>query len=385
MNLSVNGQSQVPPGFRFHPTEEELLCYYLRKKVAHEMIDFNVIREVDLNKLEPWDIQERCKIGGTPQNEWYFFCHKDRKYPTGSRTNRATTAGFWKATGRDKVLYSCYRKIGMRKTLVFYEGRAPCGQKSDWIIYEYRLDDSTHETKGSNLKRISTPEDPWAVCRIFRKRNFHKTPQTPQHTSSSLDSKTQPYNSIDNDGVLNKIVKNKTKCCKQEKREIIDRKINNNKLLHYRNQIDREISKEFPNMFMHFPIPSPAIPAASISLAVDNLDFKQDSCFEDCGLLFNEMLSETEPSGTNPGSACTVKMGEAREEGPCGWAAVDQLVAIQLNGQSETPEQLSGYGHFTKDFCLSPHDDAASSQLCSNGPNQAAQVYGNEIDLWSFT
>ena len=57
MNLSINGQSQVPPGFRFHPTEEELLHYYLRKKVAFEKIDLDVIREVDLNKLEPWDIQ----------------------------------------------------------------------------------------------------------------------------------------------------------------------------------------------------------------------------------------------------------------------------------------------------------------------------------------
>lgn len=57
MNLSINGQSQVPPGFRFHPTEEELLQYYLRKKVSNEKIDLDVIREVDLNKLEPWDIQ----------------------------------------------------------------------------------------------------------------------------------------------------------------------------------------------------------------------------------------------------------------------------------------------------------------------------------------
>lgn len=52
-----NGQLSVPPGFRFHPTEEELLYYYLRKKVSFEAIELDVIREVDLNKLVPWDLK----------------------------------------------------------------------------------------------------------------------------------------------------------------------------------------------------------------------------------------------------------------------------------------------------------------------------------------
>ncbi|KAK9937296.1 hypothetical protein M0R45_014096 [Rubus argutus] len=167
MMSAGNGQLTVPPGFRFHPTDEELLYYYLRKKVSYEAIDLDVIREVDLNKLEPWDLKEKCRIGSGPQNEWYFFSHKDKKYPTGTRTNRATTAGFWKATGRDKAIHlSDSKRIGMRKTLVFYTGRAPHGQKTDWIMHEYRLEDH-HD----NINVHEVQEDGWVVCRVFKKKN----------------------------------------------------------------------------------------------------------------------------------------------------------------------------------------------------------------------
>ncbi|XP_077229501.1 protein SOMBRERO-like [Tasmannia lanceolata] len=165
--MAENGQVSIPPGFRFHPTDEELLYYYLRKKVAYEVIDLDVIRDVDLNKLEPWDLKDKCRIGSGPQDEWYFFSHKDKKYPTGTRTNRATTAGFWKATGRDKAIHlSNSKRIGMRKTLVFYTGRAPHGQKTDWIMHEYRLEDDNSEVQ----------EDGWVVCRVFKKKSQHRCP-----------------------------------------------------------------------------------------------------------------------------------------------------------------------------------------------------------------
>jgi hypothetical protein len=49
---------------------------------------------------------ELYKIEFEEQKEWYFFSHKDKKYPTETCTNRATKARFWTATRRDKAVYS---------------------------------------------------------------------------------------------------------------------------------------------------------------------------------------------------------------------------------------------------------------------------------------
>lgn len=210
MSFSVarrNDADYVPPGFRFHPTEEELLQYYLKKKVAQEIIDLDVIRDVDLNKLEPWDIQERCGIGSTPQNDWYFFSHKDKKYPTGTRTNRATAAGFWKATGRDKVIHSNSTRIGMRKTLVFYKGRAPHGQKSDWIVHEYRLDDNTSDinTDVYNNDMGEATQEGWVICRMFKKKMHHnKFIESPRSVTGSTSVKTEVQ--ISDQGTIEQIL-----------------------------------------------------------------------------------------------------------------------------------------------------------------------------------
>ncbi|CBI27341.3 unnamed protein product, partial [Vitis vinifera] len=151
----------LPPGFRFHPTDEELVAYYLKRKINGRKIELEIIPEVDLYKCEPWDLPGKSLLP-SKDLEWYFFSPRDRKYPNGSRTNRATKAGYWKATGKDRKVNSQRRAVGMKKTLVYYRGRAPHGARTDWVMHEYRLDERECEI-------VSGLQDAYALCRVFKK------------------------------------------------------------------------------------------------------------------------------------------------------------------------------------------------------------------------
>ncbi|XP_022745563.1 NAC domain-containing protein 78-like [Durio zibethinus] len=50
--------TSLAPGFRFHPTDEELVSYYLKRKVSNKPVRFNAIAEVDMYKHEQWDLSE---------------------------------------------------------------------------------------------------------------------------------------------------------------------------------------------------------------------------------------------------------------------------------------------------------------------------------------
>lgn len=147
------------PGFRFHPTEEELVDFYLKNMIGGNKLCLDIIDLVNIYQHEPWDLPGMARVG---EREWYFFVPRDKKQGSAARPNRTTQKGFWKATGSDRKILSFShhkRLIGLRKTLVFYQGRAPRGRKTDWVMNEFRLPDTfTFPNK-----------DAVVLCKIYRK------------------------------------------------------------------------------------------------------------------------------------------------------------------------------------------------------------------------
>lgn len=177
-----NSNFHFPPGFRFHPTDEELIVHYLQNKVTSSPLPASVIAEIDLYKYNPWELPsllitsthfyllsdftltkltcflsfctDKALFG---EDEWYFFTPRERKYPKGVRPNRSAASGYWKATGTDKpILNSCgSRRIGVKKALVFYTGPPPKRVKTDWIMNEYRLPHPSTSSRFKGSMRVS--------------------------------------------------------------------------------------------------------------------------------------------------------------------------------------------------------------------------------------
>uniref|UniRef100_A0A1D1YHW8 NAC domain-containing protein 78 n=1 Tax=Anthurium amnicola TaxID=1678845 RepID=A0A1D1YHW8_9ARAE len=154
-------KTSLPPGFRFHPTDCELVLYYLKRKIMGKPFIFEAISEIELYKFAPWDLRDKSCLKSNDL-EWYFFCPGDRKYPNGSRKNRATDVGYWKTTGKDRSISFNSRTVAMKKTLVFHEGKVAKGARTDWVMHEYRLEDE-------ELTYTGFLQDSFVLCRIFKK------------------------------------------------------------------------------------------------------------------------------------------------------------------------------------------------------------------------
>ncbi|XP_062203934.1 NAC domain-containing protein 83-like [Phragmites australis] len=179
MEVKEPVKPRLPPGFRFRPTDEELVMHYLRRRslasplpAAVDIPDIRILAHDPSDLLPPgWSEQER-----------YFFTCKEAKYEKGRRANRATGAGYWKATGKEKPVAVAVPAprgsqavlVGMKRSLVFYRGKAPSGSKTDWVMHEYRLAGAglapCRRAPGDHAAAVSRPAEGWVLCRVFRKK-----------------------------------------------------------------------------------------------------------------------------------------------------------------------------------------------------------------------
>ncbi|PKA54534.1 NAC transcription factor 29 [Apostasia shenzhenica] len=165
MGEEGGSSSTLPPGFRFFPSDEELVRHFLRRKTA--MLPGQpdvIIPTLDLCRFDPWDLHRKALQGG---NYWYFFAHRTKNII------RSTPNGYWSNSGiADKAVTD----VGTRSALAFFSGIAPKGRKTNWVMHEYRLakrlvissSSSASGRKPSSKKSHGRADaGKWVVCRVF--------------------------------------------------------------------------------------------------------------------------------------------------------------------------------------------------------------------------
>ncbi|GLT34250.1 hypothetical protein SLA2020_087740 [Shorea laevis] len=139
-------------GYRFRPTDEELVGVYLRSKVRGSRDSHvQIITLPEFNnpcELEPWQFPgQSWPPEIDPRNRtWYFFC---RRNPNSKRVKRVTKAGFWSITGEPKPIREAKTKneIGFKRIMTFYfkdpvSNKKKKENKAPWVIHEYYLPDN---------------------------------------------------------------------------------------------------------------------------------------------------------------------------------------------------------------------------------------------------
>nr|CAB3483645.1 unnamed protein product [Digitaria exilis] len=181
---------QLPPGFRFRPTDEELVLQYLRRKAFGVPLPAAVIPVVrHLYSLDPWDIPITADDDATEEGDKYFFAVR----PAAGGGARATASGRWKPAGKEKPVVlprPCgggSLLVGVKRVITFVPRRnkKAASLAAGWVMHEYRLAASLHKNGCS----LAQAEGEWVVCRVFKKSNKPRRRAAPAgHAASSSSS-----------------------------------------------------------------------------------------------------------------------------------------------------------------------------------------------------
>ncbi|KAJ1290352.1 hypothetical protein BS78_02G236300 [Paspalum vaginatum] len=172
MERPVQAPRQLPPGFRFHPTDEELVVQYLRRKALSRPLPAAVIPVVpDVTSLDPWDFP------GASEGEAYFFSLRRAPATGRGSSRRRAGSGYWKATGKEKpVFVQCdggagggrrQLLVGVKTALAFHRSEPPPSSRTGWVMHEYRLA-VPGQRKNASQDCVAGPGE-WVVCRVFLK------------------------------------------------------------------------------------------------------------------------------------------------------------------------------------------------------------------------
>eukprot|EP00257_Ricinus_communis_P004392 XP_002517569.2 NAC transcription factor 32 [Ricinus communis] len=165
----------LPPGYKFKPSDGELIVHYLQRKILNQTLPPHRINELEMYKFNPETLAaDYASSGNGGREEWYFFSPRDQKYPNGSRLRRDPKCGYWKSTGAYKDVRFNGHKVGLKRLLVFYKRRSPF-HKTDWIMHEFSINNPL-DRRRPGIHDMELWQHDWVLCRVYN-RIYNKPPK----------------------------------------------------------------------------------------------------------------------------------------------------------------------------------------------------------------
>ncbi|KAH1128639.1 hypothetical protein J1N35_000017 [Gossypium stocksii] len=164
----VNGGIKMPIGYRFRPTDEELVVHYLKRKALNLPLPASVIPEFDVFQTDPGSLP------GDVKEKRYFFSNRYGNDSNNKKRKRVVAgSGYWKPIGKEKPILASgtNQVVGVRQALIFCE-RKPCTDtKPRWLLHQFRLVGFADQTQMTKREWHGD----WVVFKVIqRKRNAKK-------------------------------------------------------------------------------------------------------------------------------------------------------------------------------------------------------------------
>ncbi|XP_012083811.1 NAC domain-containing protein 83 [Jatropha curcas] len=208
----------LPVGWRFHPTDFELLDHYLKKKrLGHAIAAYGFnFGEFQLCNFDPLNLPD------SPDKEWYFFCRPEIYLENGrAKRKRKAMDGSWRWTGKVQSVINEYshEKIGTRKILVYHDPKP-----TKWVIHEYEY------TADLNLPT----EGDYVLCKLMINKKNKKNnksnkikPCSKKSKANNNSNKVEPCSEKNKTNRKSKNIKLGCKNTKPSKKATIDLSISN--------------------------------------------------------------------------------------------------------------------------------------------------------------
>ncbi|XP_058740048.1 NAC domain-containing protein 1-like [Vicia villosa] len=146
---SIDCVSQLPVGYRFDPTDDVLMSYYLRKKIFNQPLPLHGILQFDVFQTEPWMLPIDTR-NSFSDRKYYFFDLRNRRFE--NMGIRGAGNGEWRVVEKKKEvsLKSLYF-IGRKNTFEYWKMEGTQAVKSEWTMEEFHISPIVHPHMMSHL------------------------------------------------------------------------------------------------------------------------------------------------------------------------------------------------------------------------------------------